>query len=70
LYYPQISAHDSIVPIDEVCHFPIRHVEHAIHCKELPNFKYRQDFVRDVLFDIIRQAGIFLKALVNFLSDP
>lgn len=38
-----------LFPIDEVCHFPIRHGEHAIHYKELPNFKYRHDFVRDVL---------------------
>jgi len=30
--------------------------EYAVHCKELPDFKYRHDFVRDVLFDIFRRA--------------
>ncbi|GJT11771.1 hypothetical protein Tco_0858813 [Tanacetum coccineum] len=46
--------------------------EHAVHCKELPGFKYRHDMVRDVLFDICRRAGISTKkeALVNFLTDP
>ncbi|PNX68064.1 auxilin-like protein [Trifolium pratense] len=36
--------------------------------KELPGFK----LVRDVLFDIFRRAGIFVKkeAPVNFLTDP
>ncbi|XP_022020172.1 uncharacterized protein LOC110920260 [Helianthus annuus] len=28
--------------------------EHALHCRELPGFKYRHDFVRDVLMDILR----------------
>jgi hypothetical protein len=44
--------------IDEVC--PVyrktcldQFGEHAIHCRELPAFKYRHDFVRDVLCDII-----------------
>jgi len=39
--------------------------------KELPSFKYRHDFVRDVLFDIFRRAGISVKkkALLNFLTD-
>lgn len=27
--------------------------EHTIHCNELPGFKYRHDFVRDVLLDIL-----------------
>ncbi|GJU97540.1 hypothetical protein Tco_1326811 [Tanacetum coccineum] len=46
--------------------------EHAVHCKELPGFKYRHDMVRDVLFYICRHAGISAKkdALVNFLTDP
>ncbi|GJT02572.1 hypothetical protein Tco_0823741 [Tanacetum coccineum] len=46
--------------------------EHAVHCKELPGFKYRHDMVRDVLFDICRRAGISVKkeAPVNFLTDP
>nr|GFB46026.1 hypothetical protein [Tanacetum cinerariifolium] len=42
--------------------------EHAVHCKELPGFKYRHDMVRDVLFDICRRVGISAKkeAPVNF----
>ena len=45
--------------------------KHAVHCKELPDFKYRHDFVRDVLFDIFRRAEILVKkeASVNFLTD-
>jgi len=66
-----------LFPIDEVC--PICQKacldtfgEHAVHCKELSGFKYRHDFVRDVLFDIFRRAGVLVKkeAPVNFLSDP
>ncbi|KAJ0449292.1 putative exostosin [Helianthus annuus] len=52
-----------LFPVDEVC--PVCHKacldsfgEHAVHCKELPGFKYRHDLVRDVLFDIFRCAGI------------
>ncbi|GKA09149.1 ARID DNA-binding domain-containing protein [Tanacetum coccineum] len=46
--------------------------EHAVHCKELPGFKYRHDMVRDLIFDICRRAGISAKkeAPVNFLTDP
>jgi len=46
--------------------------EHVVHCKVLPGFKYRHDFVRDVHFDIFRGAGISVKkeAHVNFLTDP
>ena len=46
--------------------------EHALHCKELPGFKYRHDWVRDVLWDVLRRAGISAKkeAPVNFLTDP
>ena len=46
--------------------------EHAVHCRELPGFKYRHDVVRDVLFDACRRAGISVKkeAPVNFLTDP
>ncbi|KAJ0558888.1 putative exostosin [Helianthus annuus] len=66
-----------LFPVDEVC--PVCHKacldsfgEHAIHCRELPGFKYRHDLVRDVLFDIVRCAGISAKkeAPVNFLTDP
>ncbi|KAJ0778965.1 putative exostosin [Helianthus annuus] len=64
-------------PEDETC--PIcrkacmdKHGEHAVHCKELPGFKYRHDWVRDVLWDILRRAGISAKkeAPVNFLTGP
>ncbi|GKE53539.1 hypothetical protein Tco_1488695, partial [Tanacetum coccineum] len=46
--------------------------EHAVHCKELPGFKYRHDLVRDVLYDVLKRARISSKkeALVNFLTDP
>ncbi|KAJ0534391.1 putative exostosin [Helianthus annuus] len=63
-------------PEDETC--PICHKacmdkygEHAVHCKELPGFKYRHDWVRNVLGDILRRAGISAKkeAPVNFLTD-
>ena len=66
-----------IFPVDEIC--PVCHKacldsfgEHAVHCRELPGFKYRHDLVRDVLFDIFRRAGISVKkeAPVNFLTDP
>ncbi|KAL8224345.1 hypothetical protein R6Q57_019820 [Mikania cordata] len=46
--------------------------EHAVHCKELPGFKYRHDLVRDVLCDVLKRANISAKkeAPVNFLTDP
>nr|GEV89605.1 putative reverse transcriptase domain-containing protein [Tanacetum cinerariifolium] len=46
--------------------------EHAVHCKELPGFKYRHDMVRDVFFDICMRVEISAKkeAPVNFLTDP
>ena len=63
--------------IDEVC--PIFHRvcldifgEHVVHCKELPGFMSRCDFVRDVLFDIFRRVGVSVKkeALMNFPTNP
>ncbi|GKA31056.1 hypothetical protein Tco_0717361 [Tanacetum coccineum] len=66
-----------LFPVDEPC--PVcRKVcldsfgEHAVHCKELPGFKYRHDFVRDVLYDVLKRAGISSRkeAPVNFLTDP
>jgi len=66
-----------LFPIDEVC--PVCRKaclntfgEHTVHCKELPGFKYRYDFVRDVLFDIFRRAEVLVKkeASMNFLTDP
>lgn len=50
--------------------------EHDIQCKELLDFKYRHDFVRYVICDVLKRAGILTKkqkeeeASVNFLSDP
>nr|GEW25713.1 auxilin-like protein [Tanacetum cinerariifolium] len=45
--------------------------EHAVHCKELPGFKYRHDLVRDFLCDVLKRARISSKkeVLVNFLTD-
>ncbi|GJT86986.1 hypothetical protein Tco_1068703 [Tanacetum coccineum] len=64
----------SLFPVDAICRKACLDSfgEHAIHCKELPGFKYRHDMVRDVLFDICRCAGISAKkeARVNFLTDP
>ncbi|GKB22508.1 hypothetical protein Tco_0861909 [Tanacetum coccineum] len=66
-----------LFPVDAIC--PICRKacldsfrEHAVHCKELPGFKYRYDLVRDVLFNICRRAGISVRkeAPVNFLIDP
>nr|GEV63951.1 putative exostosin-like protein [Tanacetum cinerariifolium] len=66
-----------LFPVDEPC--PVcRKVcldsfgEHAVHCRELPGFKYRHDLVRDVLYDVLKRAGISSKkeAPVNFLTDP
>ncbi|MCI11580.1 auxilin-like protein [Trifolium medium] len=63
--------------IDEVC--PVcrkaclyNFGDHTVHCRELPGFKYRHDFVQDVLFDIFRRTRISVKkeAPVNFLTDP
>ncbi|GAU17410.1 hypothetical protein TSUD_232870 [Trifolium subterraneum] len=66
-----------LFPKDEVCPVCRKKCldtfgEHAVHCRELPGFKYRHDLVRDVLFDIFRRAGISVKkeAPVNFLTDP
>ncbi|GKE10159.1 hypothetical protein Tco_1413710, partial [Tanacetum coccineum] len=63
----------SLFPVDEIC--PVwpkacldTFGEHAVHCKELPGFKYRHDMVRNVLFDVCRRAKISAKkeAPVNF----
>nr|GEY11054.1 putative exostosin-like protein [Tanacetum cinerariifolium] len=46
---------------------------HRLICRwELPGFKYRHDLVRDVLYDVLKRAGISSKkeAPVNFLTDP
>ncbi|PNY05244.1 auxilin-like protein [Trifolium pratense] len=46
-------------------------VEYRTILRELPDFKYRHDLVRDMFFDIFRHAGISVKkeAPVNFLTD-
>ncbi|GJW45358.1 putative reverse transcriptase domain-containing protein [Tanacetum coccineum] len=55
-----------LFPVDEPC--PVcRKVcldsfgEHAVHCKELPGFKYRHDLVRDVLYDVLKRAEFLLE---------
>ena len=66
-----------LFPIDEVC--PVCRKacldtfgEHVIHCRELLDFKYRHQFIRDVFFDIFRCSRVSVKkeAHVNFLTDP
>jgi hypothetical protein len=59
-----------LFPIDEVC--PVcrkacldNFGEHTVHCRELSGFKYRHDFVRDVLFYIFRHAGISIKSVFS-----
>ncbi|KAM0011498.1 putative exostosin [Helianthus debilis subsp. tardiflorus] len=66
-----------LFPVDDLCPICRKSCldsfgEHAIHCKELPGFKYRHDLVRDVLYDVLKRAGISAKkeAPVNFLTDP
>ncbi|KAK2458308.1 hypothetical protein QL285_005484 [Trifolium repens] len=68
----------SLFSKDEVC--PVCHKacfldtfgEHAAHCRELPDFKYRHNLIRDVLFGIFKLVGISVKkeAPVNFSTDP
>ncbi|PNX61115.1 auxilin-like protein, partial [Trifolium pratense] len=64
-----------IFHVDEVC--PVcrkaclnRFGEHAVHCRELPCYKYRHDLVRDVFFDVFKRAGVSVKkqAPVNLLT--
>lgn len=45
--------------------------EHIVHYRELPMFKYQYDFVRDVLVDIFRWVGVYVKKEIaeNFLID-
>ncbi|GJY35887.1 hypothetical protein Tco_0421265 [Tanacetum coccineum] len=66
-----------LFPVDAICHVCRKACldsfgEHAVHCKELPCFKYRHDMVRGVLFYICRRAGISAKkeTPLNFLIDP
>jgi hypothetical protein len=45
--------------------------EHTIHCKEFSGFKYRHNFVQDILFYVFSRVGIIAKKVhVNFLTDP
>jgi hypothetical protein len=47
--------------------------EHAVHCGKFSGFKYKNDLVRDVLFDIFSHARIFVnkESPLNFLlTDP
>jgi hypothetical protein len=46
--------------------------EHAVYCRELPNFKYKYSFVRDVLCDIFKRTCVYVKKEVslNFLINP
>ena len=55
-----------LFPVDEpcpVCHKAVldKFGEHAIHCKELPGFKYRHDLVRDVLLMSFGGLGFLQK---------
>ena len=56
--YLTILIYRLVIPslsIDEVCHVCRKACldtfeKHAIHCKKLFGFKYRHEFVRDVIF--------------------
>ncbi|RHN39747.1 hypothetical protein MtrunA17_Chr8g0347241 [Medicago truncatula] len=45
--------------------------EHAVHCKELHGFKYKHDFVKNVIFDISKRVRVSVKkdGHVIFLTD-
>ncbi|GJZ36388.1 hypothetical protein Tco_0582579 [Tanacetum coccineum] len=69
----------SLFPVDAIC--PVcRKIcldsfgEYAVHCKELPGFKYRHVMVRDVLFEVMlgrcRRSLRKKEPPVNFLTDP
>uniref|UniRef100_A0A251SW88 Auxilin-like protein n=1 Tax=Helianthus annuus TaxID=4232 RepID=A0A251SW88_HELAN len=78
--YRSILKHRLMIPMfpnDETCLVCRKacldkYEEHALHCRELSEFKYRHDFVRDTLMDILRRVGISAKkeAPVNFLTNP
>ncbi|KAI3506918.1 hypothetical protein L1887_21559 [Cichorium endivia] len=55
-----------LFPVDEICSVCRKACldsfgEHAVHCRELPGFKYRHDMVSDVLFDVCWRAEISIK---------
>lgn len=63
--------------VDEVC--PICRKtcfdifgEHAVHYREFVGFKYRHDFIRDVMFNIFWWDEVSLKkeVFVKFFTDP
>lgn len=78
--YRTILRHLFMIPlfhIDEVCPSCLKTCldtfgEHMIHYRELLDFKYGHDLVRDVMLDIFRCVGVSVKkeTLVNFLTDP
>ncbi|MFS7939429.1 putative exostosin [Helianthus anomalus] len=70
LMIPMYSEDETCLTCRKAC--MDKYGEHAVHCKELPGFKYRHDLVRDVLWDILRRAGISAKkeAPVNFFTGP
>jgi len=76
--YRTILGHRLMIPlfpIDEVCLVCRKACldifeEHVVHCKELPDFKYIYDFVKNLLFDIFSRARVPVKkeVYVNFLT--
>lgn len=76
-YIPRHHSMIPLFPINKVC--PIYYKtsldifrEHTIHCRDLPCLKSWHDLVRDILFDIFRWVGAYVKkvALMIFLTDP
>ncbi|CAL5205304.1 unnamed protein product [Lathyrus oleraceus] len=78
--YRTIFKYRIMIPlfhVDEICPvcrkaFLNTFGKHLVHCKELLEFKYRHDLVRDIIFDIFRHAEVSVKKemTVNFLIDP
>jgi len=76
--YRTILGHRLMIPlfpIDEVCLVCCKACldifeKHVVHCKELPDFKYIYDFVKNLLFDIFSRARVPVKkeVYVNFLT--
>ncbi|MCH82695.1 auxilin-like protein [Trifolium medium] len=57
-----------VIPVDGLG----QHMSQVDSLWEFPGFKYRHEFVRDVLWDIFNRAGVFVKkeAPMKFLIDP
>ncbi|GKA75546.1 putative reverse transcriptase domain-containing protein [Tanacetum coccineum] len=69
LFDPSVSGYEPLPVCRKVVW--ILFGEHEVH-EGVTRFKYRHDLVRDVLYDVLKRAGISSRkeAPVNFLTDP